>query len=90
MCAMHPSQRRDWATTWAGLIKSGGTLATLIYPVDPARDPDVGPPFPVRPELYQTLLPPAGFKCISIEAVPGELSHTNRAGKEYMGLWQRL
>ncbi|GAX79709.1 hypothetical protein CEUSTIGMA_g7150.t1 [Chlamydomonas eustigma] len=88
-CAMHPSQREDWAVTWSRLIKPGGTLITLIFPVDSSRDPDVGPPFPLTPELYHKLLPAAGFECVSVEPVPPELSHNGREGKEYLGLWRR-
>jgi hypothetical protein len=88
-CAMQPIQREDWAATWSHLIKPGGTLITLMYPVDPTRDPNVGPPFPVTPELYHKLLSASGFECMSVEAVPPELSHSGREGKEYLGLWKR-
>ena len=87
---MHPNQRSDWAATWAKLVKPGGTLITLIYPVDPSRDPEVGPPFPISPDLFRQLLPPAGFQEVSIEAVPEALSHAGRGGFEYMGLWKRI
>lgn len=89
LCAMHPNQRRDWAATWAKLIQPGGILATLIFPVDPSRDPDVGPPFPLTPDLYRQLLPPAGFEEISVEPIPEQLSHTGRGGFEHMGIWRR-
>ncbi len=65
-------------------------MITLIYPVDPSRDPNVGPPFPISPELYLTLLPPAGFECAGVQAVPERLSHEKRRGFEYLALWKRM
>ncbi len=32
--------REDWATSWAKLMSPGGVLLTLIFPVDPERDPN--------------------------------------------------
>lgn len=32
----------------------------------------------------------AGFKEVSVEAVPAEQSHPGREGKEMLGRWQRL
>ena len=43
------------------LIKPGGQLATLIFPVDPNKDRNEGPPFPLTPELYTELLEPLGM-----------------------------
>lgn len=47
-----------------------------------------GPPWPVTPELYKQLLLPAGFTCVKLEPVPPALSHPNRAGQEYLGVWK--
>jgi hypothetical protein len=55
--------RKDWAANWARLLKPGGELLTMIYPIDPSRDVSkgyTGPPWPVTPELYTELLLPAG------------------------------
>lgn len=60
LCALQPKDRKAWAQRWRALIKPGGQLATLIFPVDPSRDKDQGPPFPVTPELYTELLTPEG------------------------------
>lgn len=59
-CALPPQARRAWAEAWGRHLAPGGTLVTLIFPVDPAADPNAGPPFPVTPELYEGLLLPAG------------------------------
>ena len=60
LCAMHPSMRQDWAAAWAGHIKPGGRLVTLMFPVNPNKPRDEGPPFPLTPELYTELLTPHG------------------------------
>jgi hypothetical protein len=59
-CALPPQARRAWAEAWARHLAPGGELVTLIFPVDPGADPDAGPPFPVTPELYESLLLAAG------------------------------
>ena len=33
MCSFVPDKRSDWADTWGRLIKPGGELITLIFPV---------------------------------------------------------
>ncbi|KAG2432699.1 hypothetical protein HYH02_006683 [Chlamydomonas schloesseri] len=88
-CAMHPSMRADWASTWAKSIKPGGTLVTLVFPINPDADPNVGPPFPISPALFRTLLEPAGFEVVSEAPVPAELSHPPRVGKEVLMVWRR-
>ena len=60
LCALQPHDRKKWAQRYAQLIKPGGQLATLIFPVDPNKDRNEGPPFPVTPELYTELLEPLG------------------------------
>jgi len=44
---MQPHTRPAVAKTWARLIKPGGQLITLIFPVN-GMAPDLGPPFPGR------------------------------------------
>eukprot|EP00242_Pyramimonas_sp_CCMP2087_P009158 CAMPEP_0198206694 /NCGR_PEP_ID=MMETSP1445-20131203/10226_1 /TAXON_ID=36898 /ORGANISM="Pyramimonas sp., Strain CCMP2087" /LENGTH=242 /DNA_ID=CAMNT_0043879475 /DNA_START=238 /DNA_END=966 /DNA_ORIENTATION=- len=86
-CALHPTMRADWAVTWGRLIKPGGMLVTLIFPVDPPRDD--GPPFCVHPDNYTAVLPPNGFENIYLEKVPEDISHPKRAGREFLGIWRR-
>lgn len=57
---MHPSQRSAWAAGWARALKPGGLLLALVFPVDSNMDPNMGPPYPVTPQLYEQLLGPAG------------------------------
>jgi hypothetical protein len=56
LCALHPDMRQSWAEGWAGALKPGGELVTLLFPVDPALEGVQGPPWPVTPELYRELL----------------------------------
>ena len=60
LCALQPKDRKAWAQRYRTLIKPGGQLATLMFPVDASRDREQGPPFPVTPELYSELLTPEG------------------------------
>lgn len=32
-CALHPEMRGRWAATWARLIRPGGRLVTLVFPI---------------------------------------------------------
>lgn len=57
-CALHPTMRQDWARTWGKLIKTGGYLVTLEFPVRP--DDKSGPPWPVSHQIYADLLVPLG------------------------------
>lgn len=66
-----------------------GYLITLMYPVDPHRDANDGPPFPVSPDLYRGLLQPAGFECTHVALIDPAQSPPERKGREYLGLWRR-
>ena len=81
--------RKDWGPSWHRILRPGGLLITLIFPVEDDQD-RVGPPWPVTPELYKDLLlKNEGFVLRSLEKVPDEQSHPKRAGKEYMAVWER-
>lgn len=90
-CAMHPDMRADTARAWARLLKSGGVLVTLEFPLhggypDPSKTE--GPPWPVSHEDYRKVLEPAGFKLEERYEVPAELSHSGRGGREAMAVWR--
>lgn len=68
LCALHPDMRKDWATAWGKHLKPGGELVTLIFPVDPSADANLGPPWPVTPELYTQLLADSGKLQLGCEA----------------------
>lgn len=52
--AILPSLRKDWGRKISSLIKPGGYLILLVFPIDPPQD--YGPPFTVRPEHYDEVL----------------------------------
>lgn len=101
LCALHPSMREAWARGWARLLKRGALLVTACYPVDPSRNQDAGPPWPLTPGLYERLLlgdkQEGGgkeearlFRKVYLAPVPAGMSHPERAGKEWLGIWERL
>lgn len=86
LCALHPSMREQWAARVAQLIGPGGSVFTLIFPVDPSRPDDEGPPFRLSPEIVSELLK-ADFACQFME--PVTRSHPGREGKEWIAQWVR-
>ncbi|KAI9143257.1 S-adenosyl-L-methionine-dependent methyltransferase [Paraphysoderma sedebokerense] len=82
LCALQPPMRPDWARRMYEIIKPGGLLITLMFPIDNHED---GPPFAVSPELYRQLLT-SYFDEVSISDCE---SFPARAGREKLGLWRR-
>lgn len=87
LCALPPELRQKWAQAWARLIKPGGELVTMIFPVDETLEG--GPPYAVKPYLYKDLLEPVGFENTYMDQVPPFMSHKGRGGKEWFGRWER-
>jgi SAM-dependent methyltransferase len=77
LCALDPEIRGQWARKMADLVKPGGVLVTLIYPI--CDKPD-GPPFKVSTEVVRELLEPVGFEHTILEMLPSNLSHKGRDG----------
>lgn len=98
LCALHPSMREAWADRWSRALRPGGRLVTACYPIDPSRDQNSGPPWPLTPELYERLLlhgggPSGGgarFRKVYLAPVPRGMSHPERAGQEWLGIWERV
>uniref|UniRef100_A0A6U0VE35 Thiopurine S-methyltransferase n=1 Tax=Polytomella parva TaxID=51329 RepID=A0A6U0VE35_9CHLO len=88
-CAMHPSMRHEWATSWARVLRPGSKLLALEYPMDPSADVNAGPPFPVTPALYRQYLEPVGFECVSETPLKEGESHPTREGKELFAVYVR-
>ncbi|KAF8869993.1 S-adenosyl-L-methionine-dependent methyltransferase [Infundibulicybe gibba] len=82
--AIPVARRADWAKQMIALIKPGGYLITLVYPINPLIK--TGPPFPVRPEYYDILLA-ADFSKV-YDKVP-TTSIQLHVGKERMVVWKR-
>lgn len=85
LCALPPSMRDQWADKMAALLKSGGLLITLMFPLDVHEG---GPPFTLSPEIYKDLLLHRGFELIRID--DNIRSHPSTAGNEKLGLWRRV
>ncbi|GAA5898962.1 uncharacterized protein JCM6883_003487 [Sporobolomyces salmoneus] len=83
-CAIPPDWRRKWGDRYAELIRTGGVLITLEYPLD--GDREGGPPFSVSEEAYEEVLT-ANFEKV-YDAVPTKQSegHENR---EKIVVWKR-
>jgi methyl halide transferase len=94
LCALDPSIRLDWSHKMAELVKPGGELLTLIFPI--LQDKKGGPPFEVSLSLVKDLLEPVGFECLELEMLPPELCHENRDGSgpntpaSGVGRWRKL
>jgi methyl halide transferase len=82
--AILPSMRKDWGQKIASLIKPGGYLVTLVFPIDPPQDH--GPPFFVRPEHYVEVLGDGWTKVLDKVPERSSESHVNR---ERMIVWKR-
>ncbi|KAI9001217.1 thiol methyltransferase 1 [Trametes punicea] len=83
--AIPPSMRPAWAKQMSKLVKPGGFLITLVFPILPYTD--VGPPFYVRPEHYEEVLD-SGWEKV-LDKVP-ENTLESHVGKERMLVWKRL
>ena len=92
-CALQPEQRNDWAKQQAALVKPGGKLFTLIFPMlkdgaEPTPEQRKnGPPFLWTVQEMQDLVQSVGFSKVKLQAATD--SHPGREGKEWVGLWQR-
>jgi len=85
LCAIEPSMRKPWVTRMKKLLKPGGELITLIFPIESREG---GPPYAMSIDLVKNLLEPEGFVCEYLEPVPEEKSHKGRGGKEALGRWK--
>eukprot|EP00252_Welwitschia_mirabilis_P001315 TRINITY_DN1119_c0_g1_i3.p1 TRINITY_DN1119_c0_g1~~TRINITY_DN1119_c0_g1_i3.p1 ORF type:complete len:261 (+),score=20.54 TRINITY_DN1119_c0_g1_i3:84-785(+) len=82
--AMEPKMRPAVAKRFAELLKPGGELLTLMFPLD---DHEGGPPYAVSVEVYEELLRPLGFIPTSVE--DNHLAVESRKGREKIGRWKK-
>ncbi|EKX38003.1 hypothetical protein GUITHDRAFT_154789 [Guillardia theta CCMP2712] len=85
LCAIEPNMRKSWAEKMKQLLKPGGELVTLIFPLETREG---GPPYAMSIDLVTNLLEPEGFVCDYLESVPEGKSHKGRGGKEALGRWR--
>ena len=74
------------------LVKPGGNLVTLMFPLD--GDRAGGPPFSVsKADYLDRLVRPNGseplFAVEAVEDVPAAASHPERGGREALGIFTR-
>ncbi|CEH17357.1 THIOCYANATE METHYLTRANSFERASE 1-RELATED [Ceraceosorus bombacis] len=83
-CALPSTLHQKWADTYARLIKPGGKLLCLVYPIGPSSD--AGPPYNVSPDQHIALL----SKAFELEHhAPPSKSAPERKGKEEIMIWRR-
>lgn len=82
--------RAAWGKAYGRLIRPGGVLIALMWPVEASRDRSVGPPFPIEPEDYDKALAPAGFVREHVSKVPDDVSVERRRGLEMVGIYRRV
>ncbi|CAE6447736.1 unnamed protein product [Rhizoctonia solani] len=85
-CAIPPELREHWGRRMAEIVKPGGYLITLMYPIDPDRARNGGPPFPVDFEAYSAVLNESWDNLLN--AIP-TTSQPTHEGRERLGVWRR-
>ncbi|PPQ67341.1 hypothetical protein CVT26_007262 [Gymnopilus dilepis] len=85
-CAIPPSKRADWAKQMAKLIRPGGYLITIVYPLVPYFEP-TGPPYWIKLEHYEELLNSNFVKVL--DKVP-EKSSPSHQGRERLVVWKKI
>ncbi|KAK9719761.1 hypothetical protein K7432_004588 [Basidiobolus ranarum] len=81
-CAIDPDIRSQWGERYAEIIKPGGVLIALMYPLD---EREGGPPFTVSIPAYKSALE----RFFDLELIDDCKSHPNREGKEKISVWRR-
>jgi methyl halide transferase len=93
-CAIAPAMRPAWGARMAALVKPGGLLFCLQFPlgVYAGRADDdyaTGPPFRLDTAFYDAVLCPA-FELLESAPIDPALSPPRRAGHERVALYRRL
>nr|GAT54787.1 S-adenosyl-L-methionine-dependent methyltransferase [Mycena chlorophos] len=90
-CAIPRNLHAGWGSQMRQLVKPGGYLITLVFPIVPEPDILNGPPWPVRPSLYdEPLQGPQGGEWEKVvdrvpnTSVPGHIDH------EHLIVWRKL
>ncbi|CAL1702271.1 unnamed protein product [Somion occarium] len=83
--AIPPVMRQEWGRKMSELLKPGGFLITLIFPIDPPQD--YGPPFYVRAEHYVDVLG-EGWERV-VDEIPERSSEPHK-GRERLVVWKKL
>jgi hypothetical protein len=86
LCALDPRERTRWADKVDATLAAGGELVALLFPVDPTRPSDEGPPFTLDPDEVVALLAP---RFEPTELRPARESHPKRSGREWLARFRR-
>ena len=85
--AIPPQMRPSWARQMNKLVKPGGYLVSLVYPMDPLVRTGTGPPYYVRPNHLVEELGRGWEKLV--DEVPKNSTETHR-GRESLLVLKRL
>lgn len=89
-CAIDMGMREEWGKRMSSLLKPGGKLLTLVFPIDETKAFDLtaeGPPFPVSVAAYEKVLSCHGIRKLSETA--SEASVSPRREKELVVWWEK-
>ncbi|EDQ86113.1 uncharacterized protein MONBRDRAFT_11246 [Monosiga brevicollis MX1] len=85
LCALHPDSHQAWARQMRALLRPGGLLVTVIFPI---VDKEGGPPFAMSMELVSGLLQGQNFECQHLAMLPDSSCNKGREGITALGLWR--
>ncbi|KZP24654.1 S-adenosyl-L-methionine-dependent methyltransferase [Athelia psychrophila] len=85
--AIPPARRVEWGQQMNKLVKKGGYLITLVFPLGIPKECETGPPFRVEPVDYLEPLGPGWEKMV--DKIP-EVSFEANVGRERMVVWKKL
>ncbi|MGH2453362.1 MAG: methyltransferase domain-containing protein [bacterium] len=85
-CAISPARRGEYVEVLAGVLRPGGEVLALFFPVLPPGYPPEGPPFAVSEEEIRALF---GGLFEIIRLAPAPHSITPRRGRELLGRLRR-
>ena len=89
LCALPPDLRDAWADTMGRIVKPGGELFQVVFPINPDRAG--GPPFALDLPLCESLLVPRGFVLRAwVADVPsGTAARSPALGREGVARWAK-
>lgn len=94
LCALPPQMRDMWADKMAEIIKPGGMLLTLIFPIGNTKK--TGPPYPQSLSEMEELIIPRGFACEELRMLERDEYHPSQDESVYagagcgVGRWRKL
>ena len=90
LCALNPEAYAKWSDAMSKIIKKGGELVTLIFPI--GKSTPTGPPYPMSTDLVESLLSREFDRISMRDPLPQNLSHMPGNGfnaTSALACWQR-